>query len=57
MGRNAHVCNNEQLYALIDAEAGILIYSLFKQNSQIISHSKNFEESKHLKFDQIYIIR
>jgi hypothetical protein len=22
-------CNNEQLYALVDAEAGILIYSLF----------------------------
>jgi hypothetical protein len=25
----ASVCNKEQLYALVDAEAGILIYSLF----------------------------
>jgi hypothetical protein len=24
-------CNKEQLYALVDAEAGILIYSLFKK--------------------------
>jgi hypothetical protein len=29
MDLGAPVCNKEQLYALIDAEAGILIYSLF----------------------------
>jgi len=33
------------------------MYNFLLPPSQIVSHSKNLGESKHLKFDQVYIIR
>jgi hypothetical protein len=35
----------------------ILYYNFVLPSSQIISHSKNFGDSKHLKYDQIYMIK